>query len=177
MLIQGILTLLLGWFLLLKPVVTVLALVQVMGLFWVISGIISVARAFMQKDKSSGWGWTVVSGVIGIIAGMIVLNNQLFAAVLTPTLLLYMIAVSFMFDGIIKMIWGKRSLDSMGYERSWGSFLVGVFYLLLGVSLIAMPLISGIAILVLTAGWLATFSGILLIVAAFQIRKYQHSLA
>lgn len=172
-LIQGLLTLLMGWFLVFRPVSSVLVLVQILGLYWVVSGIISIARAFMSGDKKSGWGWTVMSGVIGVIAGMIVLNNQLFAAILTPTVLLYLIALSFFFDGVIKMIWGKLSIDQTGYERSWGSFVAGLFYALLGLALISMPLLAGLKILILTVGWLTLFTGTFLVVASFQVRQLQ----
>lgn len=171
-LFQGIVTFLLGWLLIARPVTSVFALVQVMGLFWLITGVISIVRSLVHHEKNSGWGWTLVSGLIGVVAGLVVLNNRVMAAIITPTMLLYILSFSFIIDGVIKMIWGKRSADMVGPQRSWGSFFGGLFYTFLGIALLAMPLIVALQTLVLSAGLLAVMAGIFLMISAFQVKQY-----
>lgn len=175
-LIQGLLSASMGWFLLTRPLMTTIFFIQIMGLYWVISGIISIVQAVVNRDKSSSWGWTIVSGVIGVIAGMTVLNNQLFATLITTSFLLYIIAFAHIFDGIIKMLWGKQSIDRAGLERTWASFAIGLLNFLIGIALVTVPLLSGIKFLVAVAGWLSIFTGVAMTIASFQIRKYQDQL-
>lgn len=172
-LLQGILILMLGMLILSRPIASTFVLVQVMGLFWLIDGMISIFQSIFSKNLTRGRGWTMFSGIIGVLAGLVVLNNQVAAAIITPAILLYMVSFVFMFQGIIKMFLGWRVGGGDKFERSWGSFFAGVFYLALGVALIGMPLITGLATVVLTIGWLAMFAGFFMIISSFQLKKYQ----
>ena len=175
-LLQGILILLMGMLILSRPIASTFVLVQIMGLFWLIDGVIAIFQSIFSKNLTKGRGWTMFGGIIGVLAGLVVLNNQVAAAIITPAILLYMVSFVFIFQGIIKMFLGWRVGGGDKFERSWGSFFAGVFYLALGVALIGMPLISGLATVVLTAGWLAMFAGFFMIISAFQLKKYQKAL-
>lgn len=176
-LFQGILIFLLGWLLIARPVTSTYSLVLLMGLFWLINGVVSIVRSLIHHEKDSGWGWTLVSGLIGVVAGLVVLNNRVMAAIITPTMLLYILSFSFIIDGVMKMIWGKRSADAVGPQRSWGSFFGGLFYTFLGIALLSMPLIVALQTLVLSAGLLAVMAGIFLMISAFQVKQYKQVVA
>jgi uncharacterized membrane protein HdeD (DUF308 family) len=167
-LLEGFAIILIGWWLLAKPSVTTLALVQILGLYWFIAGIVDIVMALVDRDEEHR-GLKLFGGIIGIIAGWWVMNNALFAGVLTPTIFLWIMAFSFIINGIIKVFVGNAQLTG-GYKRSWGAFFMGLFYGLMGLMLLAMPLIAGLATLVLTAGLLALIGGIVTVVMAFQIK-------
>lgn len=175
-LLQGILVLMLGMLILSRPITSTFILVQLVGLFWLIDGAIAIFQSIFSKNLTQGRGWTMFGGIIGVLAGLVVLNNQIAATIITPAILLYMVSFVFMFQGIVKMFLGWRVGGGDQFERSWGSFFAGVFYLAMGVALIGMPLISGLATVVLTVGWLAMFAGFFMIVSSFQLKKYQKAI-
>ncbi len=172
-LLQGILVLMMGMLILSRPIASTFILVQLMGLFWLIDGVIAIFQSIFSKNLTQGRGWTMFGGIIGVLAGLVVLNNQIAATIITPAILLYMVSFVFMFQGIVKMFLGWRVGGGDKFERSWGSFFAGVLYLVLGVALIGMPLITGLATVVLTVGWLAMFAGFFVIISSFQLKKYQ----
>ena len=67
----GILSIIAGILCLKAPIATVGILALIIGLMWVIGGIVEIVHAF--GDDVHGRGWLITSGVIGVIAGIIVL--------------------------------------------------------------------------------------------------------
>src|SRR3954467_12075302 len=69
-LIMGIVAVVIGAVLLWAPaktqVNTYLILVSLLGLYWLIDGIIDIVRIFSDR---TGWGWRLFMGIIGILAG------------------------------------------------------------------------------------------------------------
>ena len=76
-LLRGILMLLLGLFLVLLPVETLAALSLVLGAYWFVQGICSIAGIFV-KDSDSFWAWLLLDGIIGVLAGIFVMNYRMF---------------------------------------------------------------------------------------------------
>ena len=70
--IVGILSLLLGFYALRHIVITVLSLGLLLGIFWLVDGISQVISAAEYRDMP-GRGWAFFSGILGIIAGLILL--------------------------------------------------------------------------------------------------------
>ena len=70
--ILGILSLLIGFYALRHIVITVLSLGLLLGIFWLVDGIGLVVSAAEHRGMP-GRGWTVFSGILGIIAGLILL--------------------------------------------------------------------------------------------------------
>ena len=76
-LIQGIVALLVGIMLFTSPATTTLVLVQVLGWYWLFSGIFQLGSLFVDRTK---WGWRVLSGVLGIILGGYTIGAPLMGA-------------------------------------------------------------------------------------------------
>lgn len=89
-LINGIAALILGILLITNTGATIFILVQFLGIYWLISGIFSIIAIFVD---SSSWGWKLFSGILGIIAGILVLNHSLWSALLVPTVLVIIIGI------------------------------------------------------------------------------------
>lgn len=70
--ILGLLGLLIGLYALRHVVITVIALGLVLGIFWVIDGI-GLIFAAIEHPGLPGRGWTALSGVVGVVAGIILL--------------------------------------------------------------------------------------------------------
>jgi uncharacterized membrane protein HdeD (DUF308 family) len=170
LLLQGIAAILIGWWLLTRPIGTTLVLVQFLGLYWLVAGVVDVIRSIVEKD-SGHRVWQLFGGLIGIMAGMFVLNNPIFAGVLTPAVFLWIMAFAFIINGVVQIFLGNQEADSGERDRSWGSFFVGLFYALFGLLLLAMPLLASIATVVLSAGILGIVGGIGMMVFSFKLRK------
>lgn len=72
MAILGLLGLLIGLYALRHIVITVLALGLVLGIYWVIDGV-SELFAAIEHPGLPGRSWVVLSGALGVVAGIILL--------------------------------------------------------------------------------------------------------
>ncbi|HEX7994185.1 MAG TPA: DUF308 domain-containing protein [Streptosporangiaceae bacterium] len=68
----GVLSLIVGLYAVRHVLVTLFALVVLLGIFWIISGVIELFMALSHREMSQR-GWNSIMGVISIIAGIVVL--------------------------------------------------------------------------------------------------------
>lgn len=73
MAVLGVLSILFGILFLRHPFETIGALVLGVGLFWVISGALETVHAVGTHDMS-GRGWAIAGGIVGMIAGIVMLS-------------------------------------------------------------------------------------------------------
>jgi uncharacterized membrane protein HdeD (DUF308 family) len=66
----GVLSVIVGFALLRTPFQSVEVVIFVLGIFWVTQGIITFITAF---GREQGRGWALFSGILGIIAGIVIL--------------------------------------------------------------------------------------------------------
>ena len=66
--LSGGVALIVGLLVLRDPLQTVVVLGLILGVWWVVAGVIDVIGAFLSPS-SSGRGWDIVTGVISILAG------------------------------------------------------------------------------------------------------------
>ena len=76
--ILGVLSIIVGWALLRTPFQSVEVFIFVIGIFFLIQGVMTFIGAFARK---AGRNWGIVSGILGIIAGLIVLTYPISSAV------------------------------------------------------------------------------------------------
>jgi uncharacterized membrane protein HdeD (DUF308 family) len=76
--ILGVLSVIVGFALLRTPFQSLEVLIFVLGIFWVAQGIMTFITAFSTKE---GRGWRLFSGLLGVIAGIIVLVYPMSSAV------------------------------------------------------------------------------------------------
>jgi uncharacterized membrane protein HdeD (DUF308 family) len=66
MLITGVAVVVLGIFLIIAPAQTLVTLVQILGIYWLITGLFSLVSLIVDR---SHWVWKLFSGILGIVAG------------------------------------------------------------------------------------------------------------
>jgi uncharacterized membrane protein HdeD (DUF308 family) len=159
-LLEGIAAVIIGILLLTSPGIPLFALVQITGFFWLIGGIFRIVSIFVD---SSSWGWKLLGGIIGILAGLVVLQHPVWSTLLLP-------AVYVIILGIQGIILGGASLVMAFRGGGWGTGVLGVLSIILGVVLLLNPLFIGIAVLPFVLGAFALVGGILAVVAAFMMR-------
>jgi uncharacterized membrane protein HdeD (DUF308 family) len=160
-LLEGIAAVIIGILLLTSPGIPLFALVQITGFFWLIGGIFRIVSIFVD---SSSWGWKLLGGIIGILAGLVVLQHPVWSTLLLP-------AVYVIILGIQGIVLGGASLVMAFRGGGWGTGVLGVLSIILGVVLLLNPLFIGIAVLPFVLGAFALVGGILAVVAAFMMRR------
>ncbi len=160
-LLQGIAAILIGVLLLTDPAATLLALVVFLGFYWLFTGVLELVRMFV--DRSVSWVWSLLLGILGIAAGILVLNHPIFAAVVLPTTLVIYLGVLGLVMGVIEIIGGFSG-------GGIGSFILGVINILIGLLLLGSPMMAALAV-PFVFGILLLVEGVALIVWAFRVKS------
>jgi len=160
-LLQGICAIIIGALLVAEPAETFLALLPLIGIYWLVIGILSLVRIFI--DRSVPWILSLLTGVIGVLAGMAVLRHPLLAAIMIPTVLVIVLGVQGLVMGILEIIEGFRG------GGTW-SFVLGIINILVGLLLLARPIAAALAV-PFVFGILLLVQGLFLIIWAFRVRS------
>ncbi len=166
MLIDGIATLILGLLLLTNPAASAVALTVVLGIWLLIQGIMAFVHIFVENHRA--WYWDLLWGIIGVIAGLVVLGNPLISTLVAGTTLVFMIAFGAILMGIIALI---RGFQGGGIWQ----IVLGIINLLIGVFLLFNPL-GAVLALPWVLGFFALFGGIALLFMAFQARSARNAI-
>lgn len=158
MLIQGICAVVIGFLLLTDTAATLLSLVILLGIYWFVLGVIDIVRAFSGVQ----WGWWLFSGVVGILAGLVLIRHPLWSAAIGTSILVWVV-------GILGVVYGVISLFRIFTGGGWGAAIVGVLSILFGLVLL-FHTATTVMVLVYTAGVLALVGGIVEIVGAIALR-------
>jgi uncharacterized membrane protein HdeD (DUF308 family) len=159
-LLQGIAGIVLGVMLLTAPSATMVALVTFLGFYWLITGVLALVQVFV--DRSVPWIWSLLSGIVGILAGIFVLNHPLLAALAVPTVLVVVLGIEGLIMGVIEIIGGFTG-------GGIGAFILGVLNVLIGLLLLGSPMAAALAV-PLVFGILLLVQGVGLIIWAFRVR-------
>ncbi len=159
-LLQGIAAIIFGILLLTNPAATLVAFVIFLGFYWLFLGAIELVRVFV--DGTVPWYWSLLLGILGIVAGLIVLNHPLLAAVVLPATLVIWLGVLGLVIGVIEII-GAFSGGGVG------SFILGIINILIGLLLLGSPGLATLAV-PFVFGILLLIEGVALIIWAFRIR-------
>jgi uncharacterized membrane protein HdeD (DUF308 family) len=158
-LINGIAALILGILLITSTGSTVLILVQFLGIYWLVSGIFQIVGLFID---STAWGWKLFAGILGILAGIVILNHPLISPlVVGGTIVIIM--------GVQGIIFGIAGLVAAFQGGGLGAGIMGVLSIIFGIVLLANPLL-GAAALPWVLGIFGIVGGIAGIIAAFRMR-------
>jgi uncharacterized membrane protein HdeD (DUF308 family) len=159
-LLEGIAAVIFGVLLLTAPAATLVALVIFVGFYWLFVGVLELVRVFV--DRSVPWFWSLLIGILGIVAGLIVLNHPLFAAVVLPTALVVWLGVLGLVIGVFAIIGGFTG-------GGIGSFIFGVINFVIGLLLLGSPMAAALAV-PLVFGILLLIEGVVLIIWAFRVK-------
>ncbi len=166
-LLQGIAALVIGVLLLTATEQTVTVLVALLGIYWMVSGIFNIVAALAGHVPAHKW-WVIVAGVISIIAGLAVLRNMAWSAVIVPSLAVLILAVAALINGVVTIFAGRAQNGQR--ERSWAGFFLGILYVIFGFLILGNLLMSAMALVFAVAIW-GIVGGIVLIVLAFRVKK------
>ena len=158
-LIEGIALIVMGLLLLASPGMTTLILVQFIGIYWLVAGIFKIVSIFLD---SSGWGWKLAGGILGILAGLIVLQHPLWSPLVIGNVLVIILGIQGIIVGVVGLIQAFKG-------AGWGSGILGVISILFGL-LFLFNVWAFTFSLPWAIGLLALVGGVLAIVAAFRLK-------
>ncbi len=163
-LLQGILSLLIGLLLFATPGTAMVVLVRLLGWYWLIKGIFSLTAIF-HPGAQTHRGWLIFNSVLGIFAGLAVLDHPLMSAVFVPSMLVT-------FVGVLGIFIGVNDLAAAFRGAGAGVGLLGVVSIVLGVALLGNTLI-GVAALPYLIGAAAVLGGLSAVILAGKLRTAQ----
>jgi uncharacterized membrane protein HdeD (DUF308 family) len=159
-LLEGIFAALFGILLLVAPGNTLVFLVQVLGFYLLIEGILRLVSIFVDSYL---WGLKLAIGILGILGGMLVLTHPLWSAIAIPTYIIYIVGFLAIFQGAVGLI-------QMFRGDGWGAGILGILAIIFGIIVLANPLI-GVVALPFVLGVFMITGGIAAIVASFSLRS------
>ena len=157
----------LGLVLLIQPEKTRVMLGNFMGLFWLTSGIVSLRWGATGKRAH---GWSLLAGVIGILAGIGFLSRAFSTKWIPEETLFPVVGGVVLLTGMLHILGGFRVGDQLLRKWSITSFLLGLFEAVLGIMLIVDPLGRSKHFYLVATIW-ALVGGFILIGDAFRLRR------
>jgi uncharacterized membrane protein HdeD (DUF308 family) len=158
-LLQGIATAILGVLLITQTGITLATLTIFLGVYWFVLGVIDLVHMFTEP---AGWGWKLFSGVVGILAGLVLIRHPLWSAAIGASLLVWIVGGLGLLFGIVEII---RSFTGGG----WGMALAGLLSAILGLLLLFHTAVT-VVVLINLVGIVAIVGGVIAIVTAIVIR-------
>ena len=167
LLVWGILTVLMGLYIVANPEKMALVGVTLLGAYFVVGGIMDIVSAIVQRETA--WVWRLVVGIVYVAAGMAVLGSPLLATVMSMAVLYFVLAFSAVFGGIVEIIRAVTRIGKVGFGAVLGTLLLGILQLAIGLFLLENP-VAGTLALMPVLGIFAIASGIVAMIGAFQVK-------
>ncbi len=159
--IGGLVTLVIGLLMAFSPSRTASAMAWMLGVYWIIAGIVYLAIAvFAKGTKTSARVLDLVLGLLMLIAGIVVSSNPSDSAMVLGVFLGIYIGIMWVIEGAVTLL---QSGDAP--SRAWAIFF-GVLSIAAGVALFTSPL-WGIQLLFLLTAIALIALGIVQLIRAF----------
>jgi uncharacterized membrane protein HdeD (DUF308 family) len=168
-LFRGLAAVLFGVLTLVWPGLSLFTLVILFGVFAIVNGITAVGAALRNREEQ-GWGFLLIEGILGILAGVVALVWP----GITALAFLYLLAAWAILTGITEVVAPLAFPMSVG--RALLTALAGVVSIIFGIVIASRPA-SGLLAVAWLIGVYAIVFGVSHIVMYFQSRSLAASLA
>ena len=157
--VGGAASIIVGILLFLNPSFTAPLVLQALGAFFIVIGLIQALRAIIRPDKI--WGLRLAVGIIAIIGGIVAFAQPVALAVVS------VLALYFGFAALAALLAIVEIFSGLSQPRSWGLVALGLLQALLGVMMILYPT-TGTMIILPVVALLIIAIGVVLLVGAFR---------
>lgn len=161
--LEGIFAIIIGIFLLSSPILTTIRLVQILGIFWFLGGVLSIISLLVDRENP---GWKILSGIMGILIGILVFAYPLSPFVIL-TFLIILLGVWSVIYGAIRLAWAFKG-------GGIGMAVLGLLTIVLGILLLLNPL-AGAVILPWVYGFSLVVGGIAALIGGLRMRSDKSS--
>jgi uncharacterized membrane protein HdeD (DUF308 family) len=164
-LVEGIVLVILGMAAILVPVVASLAVALFLGWLFLIGGVVGAVTTMMHR-RAAGFGWSLLSSIVTIVAGLLLIGWPVGGAVsLTLVLAVYLFA-----EGIASMMFAYQHRGQLSGRWVW-LFVNGIIDLVLAVIVVLLLPAGALWALGLFIGIDFVFGGMSLIAMALAARQ------
>jgi len=163
--LRGLLAILFGIAVFVWPGISLLALVTLIGAYFLVDGIFALIHAFRIKAGHSRWWALLLEGLLGIAVGIM----TFIWPGATTIAMLYLIAAWAIITGVLEIVAAIRYADEM--EHEWLMGLAGLASVLFGLAVAVFPAAGLLAILWLIGAYAIVF-GILMLIAGLRARGH-----
>jgi len=172
-LLRGLLALGFGFYAVSQPTLTLIVLVQFLGAFLFVEGVVLIGFAIANRTGHTKRGFVALRGLFYLLAGLAVLAAPMLAALVTSAVLGSFVGIMAVFGGILEISSGLRA--EKGHHSDWGMVLLGVFSLVFGFILLSAPLAYGFAMSTVFGVW-SLIAGAVMVLNSFRLRAGQKKL-
>lgn len=159
LLAEGIIAIIVGIMLMMNPYEFSVLLVQVLAIYWLIKGIVAIISIFVD---SSAWGWKLFIGIVGIIAGYVLIRHPIVGTATVAISFVVVLGIQGVIIGIVELI---QAFQGGG----WGIGILGGLSVVIGIWLLLNAWASA-AMLPWVLGILAVAGGVFAIIMAFRLK-------
>ena len=167
-LIRGIVAGLLGIILFVQPASLIAVIMLFMGAYWFVDGTLTLIASIKERKTSPNVRWGIFTGIIGILAGLVIFSQPIASAIVTTSFLMYFLAAVAIVYGFLSIVNGIRFREEI--TTKWSILFSGAISILFGMFLMSSPLLP-LMVLAYSLGAFAFISGTVLVVNAFRLRR------
>jgi uncharacterized membrane protein HdeD (DUF308 family) len=160
LLLQGLIALIIGIFLLVYPLITLVILFIFLGAYWFVSGIFTLVSIGADKSHT---GLKIVLGILGILLGLLFLTFPLYGAIIGTFVFVIIV-------GVWALVYGFIALYGAFTGNGWGVGILGILSIIFGIIILANPLYSTLAV-PFVFGVLGIIFGFAAIIGSFMLRS------
>jgi uncharacterized membrane protein HdeD (DUF308 family) len=157
--LEGVFAVIIGLYLLFSPVTTTITLVQILGIFWLLGGVLSILSLLVDRENA---GWKLLSGIMGILIGLVVF--------VYPYVPFVILAILVMIIGIWSIVYGAIRLVWAFKGGGLGMAVLGLLTIALGILLLVNPL-AGAVILPWIYGISLVIGGIAALIGGLRMKS------
>jgi len=161
LLLRGILLIIIGLLAFVSPLVWV----TFVGIYILVDGVIMLMSGFSDQPAGQRHWPLVILGVLGLIAGLLILWNPALGAITLTTI----IAVWAVIGGILTIVSALRVREEI--DNEWWLVLSGALSIIFGI-LVFQNVLAGILTIAWVFGVFAVVVGVLSIALAFRVRDF-----
>ncbi len=166
--VRGIVLLVLGIIMLMfGRGVTLLALIQVMGAYWIVGGSFDLFEGVVGRSERSRI-WAIIGALFSMAAGVFVIGHPIISGLIASTYLIYFMGIAAVVAGVAQIMAGQ------GGKRSLGGFVLGIFSIIFGMIVVFNPLMTQAVILLVLPFW-AVITGVATLLSAFRMRQVEQA--
>lgn len=166
--LRALLMLLAGLYAIVFPAQALTVLVIMGGALLVVDSVLALWALTFGGAKTGNFWFDVARNVLSLILGVLILLSPLLATLLTATFLVYLFAFQAIVVGVMEIVVILREREL--YARVWPVILSGVAYIIFGILLLLMPVISAL-VLVTLGGILMVIFAVALFALAWRLNK------
>lgn len=169
--LRGVFSIIFGSIALFMPVVTVLSMTLVFGVYTIVEGILKIISGVNLRREGLHWG-SLLAGILSVIVGLTVLITPHISTVALSLFLWTMISIWAVVTGATEITMAVQLRQEI--KNEWLLALSGLLNVVLGIGMFMIPWFNPLATIV-SLGWLigfnAFFSGVILVMLAFKLKK------